>query len=409
MKKTALSKIITSTSIICSLTLSTVGISFAHELDDIRGAIKSKGAKWSAGETSVSKLSAQEKKLRAGTFSPVLTAPAQTQTFGNLLTATTGTFDWRNIGGNNDVTPVKDQGSCGDCWAFATTAALESFTLINGTYNQNLNLAEQILLSCSGAGSCSGGYIDQASNYFLNTGLPPEADYPYTQTNGTCSTATVGWQTSTSKIPAWQWVATTSPTASTIKNALFTYGPLVTTMAVYSDFFSYQSGIYSYVSGNYVGGHGVLIVGYTDDSTAPGGGYFIVKNSWGTGWGESGYFQIAYSELQSVVQFGNYTIAYNATAPPCSYTISPKGKTFTSSGGSGTVTVTAGNSCAWTASVQGDSSWITITFGSNGIGNGYLIYTVAPTTISRSASIVIKDGNSGTVSTFNISQQRPKR
>ena len=65
-----------------------------------------------------------------------------------------------------------------------------------------------------------------------------------------------------------------------------------------------------YTSGKYEGGHAILIVGYTDDTSVPGGGYFSVKNSWGKGWGEGGFFDIAYSQLGNPVQFGYYTIAY---------------------------------------------------------------------------------------------------
>ena len=109
-------------------------------------------------------------------------------------------------------------------------------------------------------------------------------------------------------------MATYSPTVSAIKDALYTYGPLVTTMDVYTDFFNYSSGVYSYVSGVYEGGHAILIVGYDD-----AGGYFIVKNSWGS-WGKPGYFKIAYSQLANKVEFGWYTIAYQAP-PQASYTV----------------------------------------------------------------------------------------
>jgi C1A family cysteine protease len=68
---------------------------------------------------------------------------------------------------------------------------------------------------------------------------------------------------------------------------------------------NYKSGVYSYTSGKELGGHGVLLVGYND-----AGQYFIVKNSWGPGWGEDGFFRIAYSELKSVCNFGLSTIAY---------------------------------------------------------------------------------------------------
>ena len=92
----------------------------------------------------------------------------------------------------------------------------------------------------------------------------------------------------------------TSPTVDALKNALSTHGPLVTTFSVYEDFYDYSEGIYSYVSGGYLGGHAVLLVGYNDDEQ-----YFIVKNSWGTWWGEDGYFRIAYSEVNGTTQFGD--------------------------------------------------------------------------------------------------------
>lgn len=419
MKKVILWKILTSASIVSSLLLSTAEFSFAHELDDIRAAIKSKGARWSAGETSISKLSQQERKMRVGALKPLLSVPEQTQTAAPyLLSAPTGSFDWRNNGGTNDVTPVRDQGQCGSCWAFATTGALESSTLIHGTYNPVLDLAEQILLSCSRAGSCGGGYIDKASNFLRTTGLPFESCYPYSATNGSCSKACLNWKNSSYKIPAWHWVATTSPDVATIKNALFTYGPLVTTMNVYSDFYSYKSGVYSHVSGSNQGGHAILIIGYADDSSLSGGGYFSVKNSWGTDWGEpwgsepGGYFRIAYSELKSIVQFGYYTIAYDASAPPpptCTYSISPTSKSFASGGGSGSFSVTTGSACAWTA--QSSVVWVSVNSGSSGTGNGKVKYAVAAnkTTSSRTGSIVVRDNNSNVVRTFTITQQRARR
>jgi hypothetical protein len=177
--------------------------------------------------------------------------------------------------------------------------------------NTDLNLAEQVLLSCGSSGSCAGGYIDRASDYLRDMGLPLETCYPYTGTDGRCNNACANWTASAYKTQGWSWVATHAPTVDALKTALNTYGPLVTTMDVYADFFNYASGIYSYVSGSYQGGHAVLLVGYDDP-----GQYFIVKNSWGIYWGEAGYFRIAYSQLASVVDFGWWTIAYQNSAPP---------------------------------------------------------------------------------------------
>jgi C1A family cysteine protease len=290
----------------------------AKEIEEINDHIKNKGAHWIAGETEFSKLSHEEKKKRVGTHKPhpsAIDGPVLTESdLPPAVTTAPPSLDWRSYNGSLSVTPVRDQGSCGSCWAFAVTAALESQVLIaRNLSGTNLDLSEQVLVSCSAAGSCSGGYISTASNYAHNIGLPVETCFPYTATNNTCSTMCSSNQKTPYKISGWHYAVTTTPTVDALKNALVTYGPLVTTMSVYYDFFNYHSGIYSYVSGAYQGGHAILLVGYSDS-----GQYFIAKNSWGTGWGEAGYFKIAFSQLTNVVEFGYWTIALEGfqSGPP---------------------------------------------------------------------------------------------
>jgi C1A family cysteine protease len=286
------------------------------EVQEIQDSIRIKKQKWIAGETSISVLPEHERKRRLGLIKQeaagqeaLLASPSNQE----QVTALSPSVDWSTF-----VTPVRNQGSCGSCWAFATTAALESNILIRG--NDPLtedNRAEQILLSCSGAGNCEqGGSIGSASNYIRSTGLPPESYFPYTAGDNSCGNAQAGWSGQTSKIASWSYVCTTSVNLTAIKNALASFGPLVTTMDVYSDFYSYRGGVYEYSSGSYQGGHAVLIVGYTDDSTRADGGYFKVKNSWGSGWGSGGYFLVGYSQISSVVYFGEYTIAYSSPGIP---------------------------------------------------------------------------------------------
>jgi C1A family cysteine protease len=289
---------------------------FCQSLSEIQSRIKNKNQKWIAGETSISILPDKERRRRLGLIKQ--TASAQDNFLSSPssqepLTGLSPSVDWTPF-----VTPVRNQGSCGSCWAFATTAALESNILIfNNRPLTEDNRAEQILISCSGAGNCEqGGSIGSASNYIRSTGLPQESYFPYTAKDNSCTNAQPGWTADSGRITSWSYVCTTSINLAAIKSALADRGPLVTTMDVYGDFYSYQGGVYEYSSGSYQGGHAVLIVGYTDDSTRADGGYFKVKNSWGSGWGSSGFFLIGYSQASSVVHFGEYTIAYSTPILP---------------------------------------------------------------------------------------------
>ena len=369
----------------------------ATELAKIRKAIKNKDAAWIAEDTDISKLPAKQKKSRAALVKPiptgreyVLSAELMEQAY-----SLPAGLDWRNNGGNY-VTPVRDQGACGSCWAFATTAALEASVLIaNKTPNVELNLSEQVLLSCSGAGNCEkGGSPSSASSFIRDTGLPLESCYPYTATNGSCTTACPNWKSSTYGVQSWNYVATSLPTVDAIKSALYTYGPLSTTMAVYTDFYYYRTGVYSYVSGTLAGYHAVLIVGYDDP-----GQYFIVKNSWGPGWGETGYFRIAYSQLTSKVEFGDWTIAYSADDPTCTFSLESASKSFYAAASTGSVNVLTPNGCPWTAA--SNSSWLTITSGTSGTGQGIVYYSVSQNTgtSSRTGTMTIAG------KTFTVTQE----
>jgi len=376
--------------------------SLAQELSSVQSAIQKTGAQWVAGETSVSNLPLAEKKKKMGLILPTYDAKAPVLLPLAAPYALPTALDWRNNGGNF-VTGMRDQGNCGSCWAFAATAALESNVLISQKApNVELNLSEQVVVSCSGAGSCDGGYIDTVSDFIRDTGVPVETCYPYTATDGNCANACANWQASAYDIQSWQYVATTSPTAEGIKNALYNYGPLLTTMAVYSDFFYYTSGVYSYSSGYLEGYHAITVVGYNDS-----GSYFIVKNSWGPGWGESGYFRIAYSQLTNSVNFGDYTIAYIGAAPSCTYSTS---LLFPYAGGTstGSIRVTTQSGCAWTAS--SNAAWMSITPGS-GTGPGVVQFSASAnsTSTERTGALTIagqtyqvtQEGN--VVCTYSIS------
>ncbi len=278
----------------------------SSELDDTLKAIKEKKGKWIAADTAISKLSQDERKNRLGALLPSATGREK-----KLLIPSASLpiyLDWRNYAGNNYVTPIKDQGTCGICWAFATTAALESNVLISqNTPSVILDLSEQVLTSCANVGTCSGGLIDAASDFIRDNGLPQESCYPYIASDGICSNACSNWLTDSYKITDWYLV---DPTVNAIKYAVYNLGPVVTLMAAHTDFFYYSSGIYSHVWGGFQGYHAATIIGYDDAEQ-----YFIVKSSWGTDWGETGYFRVGYSEISADTIFGVWSIVYQSSIP----------------------------------------------------------------------------------------------
>ena len=275
-----------------------------QRLMQVRQAIQKTKARWKADANPISRLPmAAQRKLLGWIPSPtsdLYTADIEQLDGTTYTAALPASFDWRNVNGNSYVTPVKRQ-RCGDCWAFAAIGALEARQAIDGTSNEDLS--EQLLVSsCCNTGSCSGGYIVSTSQFIRDSGSPDEACYPYLGRDSSCNQACSSWREAARQVSSYTRV---SQTATALKSALYTHGPINVGMMVYSDFSSYSSGIYEHAYGQQEGGHAVLIVGYDDDQQC-----FIVKNSWGTDWGENGFFRIAYSQVDGVVDFGAEACVY---------------------------------------------------------------------------------------------------
>eukprot|EP01083_Nonionella_stella_P051335 136257_1 len=199
-------------------------------------------------------------------------------------------IDWTNNGGKSYVTPVKNQGQCGSCWAFSTTGSLESRTAIKAqtTGSAITSLSEQQLVDCTrsyGNQGCNGGWWFNAYKYVESSGgMCTETAYPYTARDGTCRDKTCG--TKYDGISTYTKVQTRSDSAL---QAAVAVGCNSVGVDVTSAFSNYKSGVLTAACGTSVN-HGVTAVGY--GTTTAGQDYWKVKNSWGASWGDKGYIYI---------------------------------------------------------------------------------------------------------------------
>ena len=193
--------------------------------------------------------------------------------------------DWRNAGGRNCVTPVKDQGGCGSCTSFAAIGTLESMVLIERNIETDLSEAE---LHFCGHGSCTGWWPIDAVNYIKSHGVGHESCFPYQDHSMPCVTCSLR-----------DGEAITVSTDVSIfdvqqrKDYLWAIGPMIAVFEVFPDFWGYGSGVYTPTVPPYSDPplHCVEVIGYNPCQKA-----WICKNSWGPGWGDNGFFKIAYGQ-----------------------------------------------------------------------------------------------------------------
>jgi C1A family cysteine protease len=194
--------------------------------------------------------------------------------------------DWRQKGA---VSSVKDQGQCGSCWTFSSTGAIEgSWAISKG---QLLDLAEQQLVDCAqgfkyGSHGCNGGQMEGAFKYVIENGQCVESSYPYTAKDGTCQKCQ-----STAKMSSCYDVKPNDQLS--LKSAVSRQPVSVAIEADTFYFQSYSSGVLTSDKCGTKLDHGVLVVGY---GTENGNDYWLVKNSWGTSWGDKGYIKIGRSD-----------------------------------------------------------------------------------------------------------------
>ncbi|MCA1916266.1 C1 family peptidase, partial [Methanospirillum hungatei] len=293
------------------------------EVDEINAYVKEHNLSWTAAVNPIMLMSPEEREHLKGLrhdlkSSTIMGGPGITPMEG-LPTS----FDWRNNGGDY-TTPIKNQGSCGSCWAFATTGAFESYKEIkSGNPGINPDYAEQYLVNCAGDQSGCNGGLFTAMAYFVNkaglsggVGTVTEANYPYTASGGTCKSLSgyTRYSVDTAAGETWGYVGGGNewsiPSDDAIKTAIYLYGPVAAGVYAESTFDSYRSGILDSTSSASYANHAIIIVGW---GTLNGRTYWICKNSWGTSWGESGWFRIYSGRLR--IGEGAAYFKYTASNP----------------------------------------------------------------------------------------------
>ncbi len=232
-------------------------------------------------------------------------------------------FSWKDYGGDW-TTPAKDQGSCGSCWAFSAMSTMEAaINIASGYPDTDIDLSEQYILSCLPyGGSCNGGWTDDCFESILSespsigngiNGVPLETCMPY-QANDwlPCDEKCENWNTYS--VPPdendilWQmesWGANHNlenddpNDIDIVKGYIMDYGPISASMYATSAWSSYWNSHHNpddwyFEEDYYSTNHAVLLLGWKDDSSVTGGGYWILKNSWGPDFGYNGFFNAAY-------------------------------------------------------------------------------------------------------------------
>jgi C1A family cysteine protease len=264
----------------------------------IAAAVKKEKLPWVAGETELTGLSTAMQVAHLGLIvtpeenarlqAEHALAAAQEQQHLQAFGAPAA-VDWRNNGGNW-VTPVKNQGGCGSCVAFCSCSTIESavkLKLQNAGYA--IDLSEGFLQFCGG-GSCGGWGLTSGLDFAKSTGVTDEACMPYNAPpDMNCAAKRCAdWQNRLTKISSYTGYATMPAR----KDAIAGIGPVLAGMAVYNDFFAYTSGVYVKTAGSALAGyHCICVVGYDDAQQC-----WILKNSWGTGWGENGFVKVRYGQ-----------------------------------------------------------------------------------------------------------------
>ena len=199
----------------------------------------------------------------------------------NAAEALPAKWDWRE---QNGVTPIRDQGNCGSCWAFATVGVMESAIKIKD--GVATDLSEQFLVSCNtDQWGCNGGWWGH--KYHVNPGAVVESCFPYQAADVPCKSSCEHPY----RLDRWGYVGTTEtvPSVEALKTAIYQYGPISVAVSADGYFSAYSGGVFNRNNNGSIN-HAVILVGWDDSQQC-----WVMKNSWGSSWGESGYMRIGYN------------------------------------------------------------------------------------------------------------------
>jgi len=227
----------------------------------------------------------------------------------HLQDALPAAFDWRSHNGHSYIGSVRDQGDCGSCYAFGACAAAEgTYNYAMGLYDANgVDFSEAFVAFClsdhySGFDGCDGSSYDyEELDGLVDYGVCNETDYLYTDVEQSCPLSSYP---STIQFESWNRVSCGDIEA--IKAAIMTYGVVDAAVNVGAAFQAYSGGVYEDTNSSCDSSpcyykptnHAIALVGWDDNPPEGGGGCWILRNSWGTGWGEDGYMRIRYDSAR---------------------------------------------------------------------------------------------------------------
>ena len=260
-----------------------------REMDNYLNTANQPGQSWTVGHNMFSTMTEAEKQKWVGAIEQPMVEPTIFEDADN------GSVDWRS-----QMNAVKNQGGCGSCWAFGATAGTEHAH--KRASGQLLNLSEQQLVDCSPYDhGCNGGFHTNAWTYLRSHPQMLTSQYPYTARQGTC-------RASGGSVTVSNWAGVSRGSVSQHKNSLNTGVLSIALAAGNRQFQMYRSGVLDDASCPTRIDHAVAMVGYGNEG---GKDYWLVRNSWGSSWGQAGYIKIAAHEGNGICGCQNNSFLVN--------------------------------------------------------------------------------------------------